>query len=272
MNYIEQINNFWAYTEQEDISSVDIAVYFAILKYCNSLSWLNPFICHWEIICQTSKVSKNAYYKSLERLESIGLIKYEKGEKNTLKKPKLFVLQLENKKGIIEEQKGNKKGIEREQNEEQKGNLYKQVNLETNKLLNYLGDEPQKNKTRFLKPKLEEVNSYMIERMNGLDAQTFIDHYEMCGWVIGKSRKPMKDWKAAVRTWEKNISKEITVKECATALKENKDAKELFTRLFPNHDYIEAIKDFYSHKLKSGVSHDTQLNFKTHFFNYLKKK
>lgn len=136
MNYIEQINNFWAYTEQEDISAVDIAVYFAILKYCNSLSWLNPFICHWEIICQTSKVSKNAYYKSLERLENIGLIKYEKGEKNTLKKPKVFILQLKNKKGIIEEQKGNKEGIEREQNGEQKGNLYKQVNLETNKPIN----------------------------------------------------------------------------------------------------------------------------------------
>ncbi len=52
----------------------------------------------------------------------------------------------------------------------------------------------------FRKPTLEEVESYCRERENGIDPQTFVDHYEAKGWLIGKSR--MKNWKAAIRTWE----------------------------------------------------------------------
>ena len=52
----------------------------------------------------------------------------------------------------------------------------------------------------FKPPTLEEVKEYCFERNNGIDAQQFIDFYSSKGWMIGKNR--MKDWKAAVRTWE----------------------------------------------------------------------
>lgn len=55
---------------------------------------------------------------------------------------------------------------------------------------------------RFVKPNVEEIESYCKERNNSVDAQQFFDYYESKGWKVGKS--PMKDWKAAVRTWEKN--------------------------------------------------------------------
>ena len=61
-------------------------------------------------------------------------------------------------------------------------------------------DKPTR--TRFIKPSLEEVQAYCNERQNNVDAQRFIDYYESNGWKVGKN--PMKDWKAAVRTWEKN--------------------------------------------------------------------
>lgn len=57
-------------------------------------------------------------------------------------------------------------------------------------------------RTAFRVPTLEEVKAYCDERRNGIDPQRFIDFYESKGWMIGKNR--MKDWKAAVRTWEKN--------------------------------------------------------------------
>ena len=60
-----------------------------------------------------------------------------------------------------------------------------------------------KNK-RFIPPTIEEVKSYCQERNNGIDAQYWVDKYIACGWVIGKNRTPMKDWKATIRTWEKN--------------------------------------------------------------------
>ena len=54
----------------------------------------------------------------------------------------------------------------------------------------------------FSKPSLEELKTYCKERKNTVDADTFINFYESKGWMIGKNK--MKDWKAAVRTWEKN--------------------------------------------------------------------
>lgn len=57
------------------------------------------------------------------------------------------------------------------------------------------------NRGRFTPPTVDEVKTYCQERHNGIDAQTFIDFYESKGWLIGKNK--MKDWKAAVRTWEK---------------------------------------------------------------------
>jgi hypothetical protein len=34
-------------------------------------------------------------------------------------------------------------------------------------------------------------------------AERFFNYYESVGWVIGRARKPMKDWKATARDWIK---------------------------------------------------------------------
>lgn len=54
---------------------------------------------------------------------------------------------------------------------------------------------------RFYPPTLDEVKQYCEERKNNIDPMAFIDFYSSKGWMIGKNR--MKDWKAAVRTWER---------------------------------------------------------------------
>jgi predicted phage replisome organizer len=59
--------------------------------------------------------------------------------------------------------------------------------------------KPQK---RFAKPTLEDVQAYCRERNKGVDAQKWYDYYSANGWKVGKN--PMKDWKAAVRTWERS--------------------------------------------------------------------
>ena len=56
---------------------------------------------------------------------------------------------------------------------------------------------------RFVKPSLEEIRDYCRERHNTIDAEKFFYHYEANGWMVGP-KKPMKNWKAAVITWEKN--------------------------------------------------------------------
>lgn len=55
---------------------------------------------------------------------------------------------------------------------------------------------------RFIKPTLDEIKQYCIERKNNINAEKFINYYEANGWKIGKNT--MKDWKACIRTWEGN--------------------------------------------------------------------
>jgi hypothetical protein len=68
--------------------------------------------------------------------------------------------------------------------------------------------EPNKNHNnnymgkRFTPPQVSEVQEYCTERGNKVDAERFVDFYSMKGWYVGSNK--MKDWKAAVRTWEKN--------------------------------------------------------------------
>ena len=59
---------------------------------------------------------------------------------------------------------------------------------------------------RFTKPTIEDIKEYCIERNNFVDAEKFFDYYSSNGWKVGKN--PMKDWKASVRTWEKNSTSE----------------------------------------------------------------
>ena len=61
-------------------------------------------------------------------------------------------------------------------------------------------DKPKRK--RFVAPTLEEIATYCFERKNNVDAQRFFDYYESNGWKVGKNK--MKDWKAAIRTWERN--------------------------------------------------------------------
>ena len=57
---------------------------------------------------------------------------------------------------------------------------------------------PQK---RFTPPDVQDVKAYCLERGNNVDPEQFVNFYESNGWKVGKNK--MKDWKAAVRTWEK---------------------------------------------------------------------
>ena len=65
-----------------------------------------------------------------------------------------------------------------------------------------LKKEKKTRASKFSPPSLEQVKAYCLERRNSVDAELFHDHYTSQGWYVGKVT--MKDWKAAVRTWEKS--------------------------------------------------------------------
>lgn len=82
-----------------------------------------------------------------------------------------------------------------------------------------------KEKNSFAKPTLDEVKAYCAERKSPVDPQRFYDYYSANGWKVGKN--PMKDFRAAVRLWERNEQKD-TSKHFDNERKYNDD---FFTKL-----------------------------------------
>ena len=80
-------------------------------------------------------------------------------------------------------------------------------------------------KALFKKPKLDEVKDYCILRKNNIDAEAFIDFYESKNFMIGKNK--MKDWKAAVRTWERREVKKATMGKLHSQINAWEEAKKL---------------------------------------------
>ena len=85
--------------------------------------------------------------------------------------------------------------------------LYKDTNQPNTDLsitnissIDYKSDKPTRK--RFIPPTIEEVRGYCIERNNHVDPERFVNFYASKGWKVGKTK--MEDWKAAVRTWERN--------------------------------------------------------------------
>lgn len=93
--------------------------------------------------------------------------------------------------------------------------------------------EKEKEK-RFAKPSLEEVQAYCKERNNNVDAERFINFYTSKGWKVGN--QPMKDWKACVRTWERENRQKPK-----DNFIQHEYSKQDFDNLFDNLDNVKVV-------------------------------
>lgn len=97
-------------------------------------------------------------------------------------------------------------GYEKTENPKPNVNVNANANVNANENVNgnvNVNGEVQKGKRqRFTPPTRSQVKDYCLERNNRVDPDRFYDYYESNGWRVGKNA--MKDWKAAVRTWETN--------------------------------------------------------------------
>ena len=62
---------------------------------------------------------------------------------------------------------------------------------------------PAPARKKFVPPTIEQVRDYCKERENSVDPERFVGYYTANGWIQGGG-KPIKDWRACVRTWERN--------------------------------------------------------------------
>lgn len=138
----------------------------------------------------------NKLYKFLRALEEDRMITLYSGKHGTLVTIVNYGVYQDtrNANGTQTERKRNDSGTIAEPNNNDNND-----NNDNNENNIYVTPKP---KRRFVRPTLEEVQAYCQQRGNNVDAERFCDFYEMKGWKVG--REIMKDWKAAVRTWEKN--------------------------------------------------------------------
>jgi len=83
-------------------------------------------------------------------------------------------------------------------------------------------------RTRFSPPSAEEIEAYCEEKGFCIDAERFVDYYASIGWRVGKN--PMKDWRAAVRTWVKKDTPKPEPENCGYVLAPAEDPFEVAMR------------------------------------------
>lgn len=120
------------------------------------------------------------------------------------------ILDRDNKKSCTYSENGKKGGRgnkamesqlkQNKANESENNNIRHKTEDKRQKTQDEDKDERVSRAKRFTPPTVEEVAAYVKERGSDVDAQRFVDFYSSKGWAVGKN--PMKDWRAAVRTWE----------------------------------------------------------------------
>lgn len=109
------------------------------------------------------------------------------------------------------------------QEDEQQMNSKRTTNEQQMNTIQELKKEPI---SRFTPPTIEEVTEYCRERNKGVDPEKWMNHYAAKGWKIGSGK--MKDWKAAVRTWEQKESPLLQEAVDRNIYARDKDGNKLF--------------------------------------------
>jgi hypothetical protein len=145
---------------------------------------IGQFITGRNAMAKDLKQNPITTYKRLKILENLKILNIKSNNKFSV--VTVVNYGLYQSEEIKRNTKRNNKGTTREQ----QGNTNKNDKNDKNDIY-----------AHFTPPTLEEVISYCKERNNSVDPQKWYDFYSAKGWMIGKNK--MKDWKAAVRTWER---------------------------------------------------------------------
>ena len=196
LNSYDLSRNFfnWCFENPEKVTPTHIAMYFFIIEHCNRLGWKEKFGLPTTMVKDAIGIRNfRTYSNTLNDLVEWGFIKMIEVSKNQYSSNIIAIVNF-----AKADTKALDKAMQKHSQKQCKSidSIYKQ---ETSK--QGTSEQSEKSK-RFLPPTILEVESYCLERNNNVKAENFIDYYTSKGWFIGKSK--MKDWKAAIRTWERN--------------------------------------------------------------------
>lgn len=118
--------------------------------------------------------------------------------------------------------RNDRKTTGKQPNKDKDVNKDKEYNIENANIETKVSNGADKS-TRFVPPTLTEVQDYIQKNSYSVDASTFIDFYTSKGWMVGSNK--MKDWKAAVRTWQRKQKSTGNTSDIGVILKDNSTEK-----------------------------------------------
>ena len=227
MNYILEINAFEQWTETHYLPIPSQLLWYRLMSICNKAGWSEWVTVGNQRLMATLQMSREAsFIKARDELIKAGLIEYQKGKKGCPNKYRMVSFTFKNEVQSVVESVVQNVVKSEVQTEVESVAIYKLKQNETKE------KDANASKKKFAPPTLEEVEAYCKERGNTVDAAQFIDFYASKGWLVGKV--VMKDWKAAVRTWERNRT--------TTSFSQPKQSQRAKNRFndFPQRQYSDA--------------------------------
>ena len=188
MSYIDLINGFESVCESEALPVASQLLWYKLVHICNRRGWPEwVSVDNMRLMSVSGIKDEKTLIRSRNRLVELELIDYKSGKKGCPGRYRILT-----------------------------GNF--PVKMPVNVPVNVPVETPDINKTKtktktykkttnvvqksFVPPSVEEVRMYCAERDNSISPEQFVDFYSAKGWMVGKNK--MKDWKACVRTWERN--------------------------------------------------------------------
>lgn len=203
MRYLDEVNAFWDWIlTNPDVSTAARVLWFTLMHFNNKSGWKREFNVSMSSLELSTGLSKSGVVRARNVLKQCGLISYRvrSGRQSTIYSINYFACHRET-------QNGTRTDTQTETQAETVADTQDGTQAETipridKTRLDNKESKPKKITSRFVKPTIDEVLAYCRQRNNQVDANRFVDYYESNGWLVGKAK--MKDWRAAVRTWERN--------------------------------------------------------------------
>lgn len=197
MNYIRELNAFRDWVLLNRLSTGQIALWHSLMCINNRTGWSEWFTTPNQTLQLMTGLSRQGLDKARLQLSQQNLIQYRKGKSNNAGQYKIISFS-ESECQIVGTEIDTEGAFQESQEGHKSSTLFKQKQKQKE-----LNDPPISPKgERFTPPALDAVIAYCEERQNNVDAGKWFDFYSSKGWMVGRNK--MKDWKAAVRTWEKN--------------------------------------------------------------------
>lgn len=196
MNYIAELKAFYDRLELNPQPNTAIALWHALMSIANKAGWPDTFTVASSVLGLRSGLNASALKRARNKLATDGFIEWKPRGGNQSAQYRIKSLVVQNK----HENEPQTAPQSEPQFEPQTAPQSEPINKHKQKQIKEVSKDTKKS---FEPPTVDEVKAYCLERGNTVDAQVFVDFYTTNGWVQGKG-KPIKDWQAAVRTWERN--------------------------------------------------------------------